>query len=231
VLPPIVLRIYRGFGRSWNYVAPGFADFERLAAGDRPLVGAFLHARTFPLLYYFSRPGRGRWILMCSQSRDGEAMARLEEGLGFRVARGSSGKGGARALVEMIKAQREDRKLGSCLAVDGSRGPRGIAQFGVLTLAQKTGGLVLPVAASTRNPWIWKNSWDRTVIPRFGAEIHVRFGEPFEVPPRIDAAGLEALRTSLEATLLGMHAQLDAETGYADTEPLRALVGGASESA
>lgn len=220
------MRIYRALGRSWTYVAPNFADFERLAAGDRPLVGAFLHARTFQLLYYFSQPACGRWILMCSQSRDGEAMARLEEGLGFRVARGSSGKGGARALVEMIKAQREDHHLGSCLAVDGSRGPRGIAQLGILTLAQKTGGLVLPVVASTRDGWVWARSWDRTVFPKPGAEIQVRFGEPFEVPPKLDAAGLERLRVSLETTLLGMHAELDRETGFVDTVPLRAVVQG-----
>jgi lysophospholipid acyltransferase (LPLAT)-like uncharacterized protein len=62
----------------------------------------------------------------------------------------------------MIKAQREDRALGSCLAVDGSRGPRGIAQLGTLTLAQKTGGVLLPVAASTADCRIYHKSWDRT---------------------------------------------------------------------
>ncbi len=224
MLPPVVLRLYRGLGASWRYVTPNFDHYQRLAADGRPLVGAFLHARTFPLLYYFSRPGRGRWILMCSQSRDGEAMARLEEGLGFRVARGSSGKGGARALVEMIKAQRGDPALGSCLAVDGSRGPRGTAQLGILTLAQKTGGLVMPVAASARDAWIWKTSWDRSVIPRPRAEVHVRFGEAFEVPAKVDAEGLERLRQHMETTLLGMHAELDRETGFADSEPLKKVV-------
>jgi len=115
-----------------------------LLAGDKPIVGAFLHARTFQLLYYFSRPQRGRWMLMCSRSSDGDLMTKVEQGLGYRVARGSSGSGGARALAEMIKAQREDRHLNSCLAVDGSRGPRGIAQLGILTLARKNAGVLLP---------------------------------------------------------------------------------------
>ncbi len=221
----MVLRLYRALGASWTYVTPNLDHYHRLAAGGRPLVGAFLHARTFPLLYFFSRPGRGRWILMCSQSRDGEAMARLEEGLGFRVARGSSGKGGARALVEMIKAQRADPGLGSCLAVDGSRGPRGTAQLGILTLAQKTGGLVMPVAASARDAWVWKTSWDRSVIPKRRAEVHVRFGEAFEVPATVDAAGLERLRQHMEVTLLGMHAELDRHTGFADSEPLKKAAG------
>ena len=162
-----------------------------LLQGERPIVGAFLHARTFQLLHYFSQAGRGRWILMCSQSRDGDLMSRLEEGLGFRVARGSSGSGGARALVQMIKAQREDRALGSCLAIDGSRGPRGVAQFGTLTLAQKTGGVLLPVAASTADCRIYHKSWDRTVIPKRHAQIRILIGEPIEVAPRLDVSQLE----------------------------------------
>ena len=138
------------------------------------------------------------------------------------MARGSSGKGGARALVEMIKAQREDRGLNSCLAIDGSRGPRGIAQLGIITLAQKTGSLLLPVAASTDHCWRWDRSWDRTVIPKRGATIALRAGEPIAVPAKMDATELEALRLRMETTLVGMHAALDAETGYRDSEPLQA---------
>jgi lysophospholipid acyltransferase (LPLAT)-like uncharacterized protein len=180
VLPPIGWRMYRSLGRSWTYDSRNIEVLHRLIAAGQPVVGAFLHSRTFAMLHYFSLPEQGRWILMCSQSRDGEAMTRIEEGLGFRVARGSSGKGGARALVEMIKAQREDRGLNSCLAVDGSRGPRGIAQLGTITLAQKTGSLLLPVAASTRDCWRWNRSWDRTIIPKPGATVAVQAAEPIE---------------------------------------------------
>ena len=222
VLPPFGWRAYRALGRSWNYRAQGMDALHGCIARGQPVVGAFLHARTFALLHYFSLPEQGRWILMCSQSRDGEAMARIEEGLGFQVARGSSGKGGARALVEMIKAQREDRGLNSCLAIDGSRGPRGIAQLGIITLAQKTGSLLLPVAASTDHCWRWDRSWDRTVIPKRGATIALRAGEPIAVPAKMDATELEALRLRMETTLVGMHAALDAETGYRDSEPLQA---------
>ena len=221
VLPPIGWRAYRALGRSWDYRTAGFETLHDLIAAKRPVVGAFLHSRTFALLHFFSLPEQGRWILMCSQSRDGEAMARIEEGLGFRVARGSSGKGGARALVEMIKAQREDPGLNSCLAIDGSRGPRGFAQLGILTLAQKTGSVLLPVAGSAAHSWRWNASWDRTVIPKPGATVAVRAGAPIEVPAKLDPVQLEALRLHVETTLLSMHAELDAVTGYADPEPLQ----------
>jgi lysophospholipid acyltransferase (LPLAT)-like uncharacterized protein len=223
VLPPVVIGGYRLLGRSWRYKTQNEEILDTLVRERRQIVGAFLHARTFPLLYYFSRPDRGRWILMCSQSRDGELMTRLEEGLGFRVARGSSGRGGARALVEMIKAQREDRELNSCLAIDGSRGPRGIAQMGVITMAQKTGGLILPVAASTRDSWVWQKSWDRTVIPKSRATIHIRIGEPLEAPAKLDSAGLEALRLRMQETLVSMHRELDEQSGFRDSEPLQVV--------
>jgi len=223
ILPPIGWRAYRTLGRSWQYDTSNIERLRHLITAERPVVGAFLHSRTFALLHFFSLAEQGRWILMCSQSRDGEAMARIEEGLGFRVARGSSGKGGARALVEMIKAQRDDRGLNSCLAVDGSRGPRGIAQLGTITLAQKTGSVILPVAASTTNFWRWNASWDRTIIPKPGAKVSIGVGLPIEVPSKLDATQMESLRQQLERETIALHQNLDRQTGYFDPEPMQKI--------
>jgi lysophospholipid acyltransferase (LPLAT)-like uncharacterized protein len=225
ILPPIARSVYSGLGRSWRYTTENESVLTNLLSGDKPIVGAFLHSRTFQLLYYFSRPERGRWMLMCSRSSDGDLMASVEKGLGYRVARGSSGSGGARALAEMIKAQREDRKLNSCLAVDGSRGPRGIAQFGILTLARKTGGMLLPVAASTPQCWVLK-SWDRTVVPKMGAQIRILIGEPMELPARMDEQQAEASRLELQRRLIALHVELDARTGFTDSQPLQLVTPG-----
>lgn len=219
--PPLARQVYRSLGGSWKYITENERVLTDLLQGDRPIVGAFLHARTFQLLHYFSRPERGRWMLMCSRSSDGDIMTSVEESLGYRVARGSSGSGGARALAEMIRAQREDPKLNSCLAVDGSRGPRGVAQFGILTLARKTNGVLLPVAASTPTCWVNGGSWDRTAIPKFGARINVMVGEPMEVPRQLDDAQAESLRAALQERLLAMHVELDARVGFKDNQPLQ----------
>jgi lysophospholipid acyltransferase (LPLAT)-like uncharacterized protein len=220
LLPPLARRFYSGMASSWHYTTENENVLNELLKGDRPVVGAFLHSRTFQLLYYFSRPQRGRWMLMCSRSSDGDLMASVEQGLGYRVARGSSGSGGARALAEMIKAQREDRQLNSCLAVDGSRGPRGTAQLGILTLARKTSGVLLPVAASTSSCWVLK-SWDRTVVPKPGAHIRILIGEPMQIPMHMDEYGVETSRLELQTRLLALHADLDARTGFKDSEPLQ----------
>lgn len=220
VLPLFACRFYSGMASSWHYTTENENVLKELLKADRPVVGAFLHSRTFQLLYYFSRPQRGRWMLMCSRSSDGDLMASVEQGLGYRVVRGSSGRGGARALAEMIKAQREDRQLNSCLAVDGSRGPRGIAQLGILTLARKTGGILLPVAASTPTCWVLK-SWDRTVVPKAGAHIRILIGEPMLIPMHMDEHGIERSRLELQTRLLALHVDLDARTGFTDSEPLQ----------
>jgi lysophospholipid acyltransferase (LPLAT)-like uncharacterized protein len=219
--PPLARRVYRSLGASWRYVTENESTLTELLQGDRPIVGAFLHARTFQLLDYFSHPERGRWMLMCSRSSDGDIMTSVEESLGYRVARGSSGSGGARALAEMIRAQREDTKLNSCLAVDGSRGPRGIAQLGILTLARKTNGVLLPVAASTSRCWVNRKSWDRTVIPKFRAQIHVLIGQPMLVPRQLDEAQAESLRAELQERLIAMHVDLDSRVGFRDDQPLQ----------
>jgi lysophospholipid acyltransferase (LPLAT)-like uncharacterized protein len=225
VAPPLLLLLYRAVGASWRYTLHDAAGFSRALASGQPLVIMFLHARSFQLLRYCSRPGLGRWVVMCSPSRDGDAMAHLETGLGFQVIRGSSGKGGARALVALIKLLRSGSAQAATLSIDGSRGPRGIAQLGGLILAQKTGGLILPLAASTRDCRIYRRSWDRMTIPKLFARIHVQAGQPFAVPADADADTLEWLRVQTEEAVHALHIELDRLTGFRDSEPLRAPPG------
>jgi len=222
VLPPFVSAAYKLLGATWRYREVRGELRDAATADGRAVVGAFFHARTFQLLHYNSRPGHGKWVLMCSQSRDGDLMARVEESLGYRVARGSSGGGGARALVSMIQAVKQHPGWSSCLAVDGSRGPRGIAQEGVITLAQKTGGVILPAAASCRPALVYPWSWDRTVLPLPFARVHVVFGEPIEVSRKLDAAGVEQVRARLERVMLELHREADASSGFSDRAPLQA---------
>jgi lysophospholipid acyltransferase (LPLAT)-like uncharacterized protein len=221
VMPSLLLLLYRAAGATWRYTMHDAARFRKVLDSGQPLVVMFLHARSFQLLRYCARPGLGRWVVMCSPSRDGDAMAHLETGLGFQVIRGSSGKGGARALVALIKLLRNGSAQVATLSIDGSRGPRGIAQLGGLILAQKTGGLILPLAASTRDCRIYRRSWDRMTIPKLFARIHVHAGEPFAVPADADAAALERLRVQTEEAVHALHAGLDRLTGFRDSEPLR----------
>ena len=215
-VPPLGLALIRALGRSWRFRETRPQLLARGLAGDRPLVGAFLHGRLFQVLYYMSRPGRGRWLAMCSRSLDGEAMSRIEQALGYRVVRGSSGSGGFEALVDMIRAVQKDPGLSSCLAVDGSRGPRGVVQAGIVSLAQRTGGRILPVAASARPALVFRRSWDRTALPLPFARVHVVYGEPIDVPPRPTRDEVEEIRSRLETAIHELQREADELSGFRD---------------
>jgi len=115
---------------------------------NKNIIMAFWHGRQ--LMIPFAYRGAGVKILI-SEHRDGELIARMLRWFGFGAARGSTTRGGSRALRELVRAGR----AGADLAVtpDGPRGPRCRAQGGVVELAKLTGVPILPItfAASKKN--------------------------------------------------------------------------------
>jgi hypothetical protein len=222
LVPEAALLLIRSLDASWRYRETDRHHLEAALAGERPVIGSFLHGRIFLLLRFMGRPRNGRWLSMCSQSLDGDAMAKLEERLGFEVVRGSSGRGGLQAIVDMIERVNDTPGLGACLAIDGSRGPRGRAQGGIIALAQRTGGTILPVTASARPAYIFKKAWDRTLLPLPFARVDLVYGEPFTVPARLKAAELEHWRAELERRMVALQERANEQAGFGDDAPIRA---------
>lgn len=222
LVPSLALGVIRLLGWSWRYRESGREHLDEVLADDRPAIVGFLHGRTFALVHHMTRPGNGHWVSMCSKSLDGEAMARVEERLGLEVVRGSSGRDGLEAVQEMIRRVRRSTTSGAALAVDGSRGPRGRVQGGVVRLARWTGGRILPVTASARSAWIFRRAWDRTLLPKPFTTVHLVYGEPIEVPAKLDAAAAEAIALEVEERLVALQARADELSGGGDDEPVRA---------
>jgi lysophospholipid acyltransferase (LPLAT)-like uncharacterized protein len=110
------------------------------AMGSQPYIGATWHRGAIFYCYYY---GPRHHMVMFSQSADGEYLARFAQKCGMIPVRGSSTRGGQRALVQMIRHLREGR--GSCATVlDGPQGPRFVAKMGLLVLAKNTGAPLLP---------------------------------------------------------------------------------------
>ena len=105
IAPTLGLGLIRALGWSWRFREIRGHVLDEGNASGRPLVAAFLHGRSFQLLYHMSRRNV-RWLIMCSKSLDGEVVARIERALGYEVVRGSSGRGGVEALVTIIRASR-----------------------------------------------------------------------------------------------------------------------------
>jgi len=123
----------------------------------------------------------GRHVLtMASQSLDGEVAARAVARLGLTAARGSTGKGGVRALELLHQWVVEGRGPYAGLTVDGPRGPIAKARRGAVDLARRLEVPIIPCSFSARPYWMLR-SWDRMVIAPPFSRMVVRFGPVMHV--------------------------------------------------
>ena len=146
---------------------------EELAAARRDgrrVIFALWHGELLPLLWH----QRGeRVAIVISEHRDGEIIAQIAESLGYSTVRGSSSRGGSRALIGLMRAI--DSGLDGAITPDGPRGPARVFAPGAAIAAQRTGALVAPIRARTDRAWRLK-SWDRFLIPKPFAKVIVSFG-------------------------------------------------------
>lgn len=154
-------------------------DEEQIRAWEkerRNFILAFWHRHLLMMRYAY----RGdRMTVMMSRSRDGELMAQSMFRLGVSSVRGSSSKGAAVSLKELIRAARDGSDI--AFTPDGPRGPSGRMQPGVVFAAQATGLPVIPVAIEASRFWE-APSWDRLMVPWPGARLEIAYGEAIVVP-------------------------------------------------
>lgn len=150
------------------------------------------------LLSASTNAGSGLHVLV-SRHGDGEYIVRAIERMGFGTIRGSTTRGGGRALLEMVRALREGRDV--AMTPDGPKGPRLRVQQGCVVAASKSGAPIVPVGFEcSRSKRL--RSWDRFMVPWPFVKVGVVHGEPVVVPPDLDAAGVDAWRARVEAALL-----------------------------
>ncbi|WP_396625204.1 lysophospholipid acyltransferase family protein [Luteitalea sp.] len=182
-------------GRTWRFTSEGAEAYEQvLAAGERPIM-AFWHGRILPGIAFWRDRGI---VVMTSENFDGEWISRVIERFGFSVVRGSSSRGGAKALVQMKRLMQQGNP--TAFTIDGPRGPAERAQPGAVWLAKATGQPILPFHMESTSAWHAK-SWDRTQVPKPFARVAVAVGPPFRVAADADDAALEQRRLDLEAEL------------------------------
>lgn len=115
--------------------------------------------------------------VLISQHGDGEFIARVITGLGFGTIRGSSRRGGMRALKEAIKIS---RKYDIAITPDGPTGPKEIVKEGALFLALKTGKPIIPTGFILKSKWIL-HSWDNFMIPKPFSCVKMIYSKPIFV--------------------------------------------------
>src|SRR5580692_4708864 len=188
-------RLVAVLGSTLRWRTEGLEHLDRVVAGGRQPVMAFWHGRILPATYYFRRRGI---VVITSENFDGEWIAGIIERFGYGTARGSTSRGGGKALLQLTRDLAAGKPAG--FTVDGPRGPARIAQPGAVWLAKATGNPVLPFHLEADRHWTMK-SWDRTQIPKPRATVALVVGEPFDVPRDADSAGIESARQLLERRL------------------------------
>jgi len=180
------------------------ADYGRL-------VVAVWHQRFLPALAYVTKFKYFKPIVMISQSRDGELAARLANRLGLVTVRGSSSRGGTTAMLAITEALKENPVV--IHIVDGPTGPKGVVKPGLISMAQMSGAVILPIIISAEKAWIL-GSWDRFMIPKPFSEVTIEWGQPFAVPRDLDPARHEELRREIEKSLAEGYAEADLSSGW-----------------
>jgi lysophospholipid acyltransferase (LPLAT)-like uncharacterized protein len=180
---------------------------ENYPADDAKTIFCGWHGRS--LLFADLFRGRGWWVII-SNSNDGDLQNQIFSKLGYRSIRGSSKRDGVRAAVEGIRVLRNGGTM--AITPDGPRGPSGVVQGGVLTMAQKSGAKLVPVGISA-NPRIHAKSWDRYLIPFFFSRAILIFGNPITVPPNATEEEIEARRLELEEAIHRLEGQAEKRVG------------------
>jgi hypothetical protein len=186
----------------------GRAPIEGLLASRR-CIFAFWHDRIL-LVSYFHKGWNA--AILVSNSADGEIIAQILQRQGHFMVRGSTRKGGGRALVRMIKEVREHRRMGGVVP-DGPQGPRHKVQPGIILLAQKSGYPIVPVTFSAKRGKRF-NSWDRFLLPYPATACMLVYGNPIEVPAGNDPNLVPQYSRKLEEELMRITRQADAHFGH-----------------
>lgn len=208
----------------WRYF--GREHVDRLEEAGEGFIVAFWHQRL--LLGASVRRETGRRVFMLiSAHRDGEIIANAVRPFGVELIRGSSAnprkrfkdKSGAPALAQMIAALREGAVVG--MTPDGPRGPRGVAQPGVIRLAQLSGAAILPAAYSAR-PGRFLGTWDRFLLAFPLCRGCFAVAPPIRIARDATPQAIEEARQMLQNALTDAAARADLEVGQSpDASGLR----------
>ncbi|HSG01338.1 MAG TPA: lysophospholipid acyltransferase family protein [Vicinamibacterales bacterium] len=200
VIAGLVWPVVEGLGGTYHWHTIGVEHLARVtASGHQPIFG-FWHGRILAGILRFRD---SNITVITSQNFDGEWISKVTAKFGYASARGSTSRGGPRALAQLRRVL--DQGGSAAFTLDGPRGPAKIAQPGAVWLSGATGHPVLPFHIEATAGWTL-HSWDRHLIPKPGSHVVVAIGEPLYVPST-EPAVVETRRVELEHVLARLELQ------------------------
>ncbi|MFQ5551350.1 MAG: lysophospholipid acyltransferase family protein [Gemmatimonadales bacterium] len=158
--------------RTWRIDVTGEEYLRQVRVASTGFVYALWHHAMLPLIWKHRERGT---TMVISGHRDAEFLARTVTRMGYSVVRGSSTRGGVRAMRTAIRVLEDGKEL--AITPDGPRGPAGVAKPGIARVAARTGASILPVAAWASRSWRF-GSWDGFMLPLPFAHVKIAYDEP-----------------------------------------------------
>lgn len=203
-LAPIIAFTYKLWTRSMKFKVIG--DWQKIVnmnAKGQPVVFALWHGEIFPVTA-FGYTVSSHLVTFVSQSKDGEVIARVVERLGHVTVRGSSTRGGVKALLQAKRIMEKENRM-AVVTLDGPRGPRHEAKDGAIFLAQRAGAVIVPLRAYPERKKVFHKSWDKFVVPWPFTQCPVYIGDPMIVTQRkLDKNVMAGERKRLEERMAAL---------------------------
>ena len=115
------------------------------------MIYTFWHGTMLPLLWQHRKE---RVAILISEHGDGEIIARIAHSLGYHSVRGSTSRGGERAILGTARELEGGRDV--AFTPDGPRGPRESFAPGALIVSQRTGAPVVLITVDAPRAWrLW----------------------------------------------------------------------------
>ena len=206
VAPIFAIPALRVLSSSWQTKVLGEENRAEILSGDGSLF-ALWHGR---MLVGLPSQGQLRMSVLVSPSRDGSVMDPILNAFNYATVRGSTSRGGARALRELLNRLRAGGRI--VITPDGPRGPRHGMNEGLAWMARATGFPVLPVGLACDRSW-HTSSWDRFTIPKWGAKIVVSYGPPLWLGKDSSLEERSAFTGKVRAAMLREEHRAAAELG------------------
>ena len=179
--------VIRALASTWRLRVINAEAYERLRRAGQPVIYAFWHGTMLPLLWRHRNTGAA---IVISEHGDGEIIARVAHSLGYRSVRGSSSRGGERALLGTARELQDGHD--AAFTPDGPRGPREMFAPGALIVAQRTGAPIVLIAVDAASAWRL-STWDGFLIPKPFARVTIGYADPARVDaPDARAAAAQA---------------------------------------
>ncbi|MBI2796365.1 MAG: lysophospholipid acyltransferase family protein [Gemmatimonadetes bacterium] len=169
--------LIRLLARTWRVRRVGWTGLDRRRGPRPPVVLVIWHGEMLATLWF----ARGQGIAaLVSEHKDGEIIAQVATGMGWRMVRGSSSRGAARALLGLVRVLRDGGDV--IVTPDGPRGPAHSFAPGALAAAQRGGAPVVVLRVHASRAWRL-GSWDGFMIPKPFARVTLALSAPVPVAP------------------------------------------------